>query len=165
LLVGSVLVALPLLVDADDPIAYALEETAGRVPIPAARWLREGAALRRHVDDDRLEAATRRDVAKTWLALLQLAEARRRLDRIRQVHVTGLRVDESNERTPSAAETVVMMLDEKIHRHVAALTRAYTAIDTAKAAEVGLDDTAAQGVDAAGETLEDVSRAIVDVRA
>lgn len=56
------------------------------------------------------------------------------------------------------------MIDQKIADHVAALTRAYTAVDTARAAELGLDDEAARGVDAVGETLEEVSRALVDVK-
>ena len=38
ILVGSVLVALPLLVDADDPIAFALERSAVVLRDPSARW-------------------------------------------------------------------------------------------------------------------------------
>jgi len=169
-LVGSVLVALPLLVDADDPIAYALERSGALLPDPSARWLREGAALRRHADDALVDAETRRGVGRTWRALLKLAEARVRLEQMPAMRPTGLRVPSGDAapgaaRPVSAAQAVVTMLDEKIADHVTALTRAYTAVNTAHAAEVGLDDAAARGVDAVGETLEDVSRAIVDVKA
>jgi hypothetical protein len=57
------------------------------------------------------------------------------------------------------------MLDDAIADHVAALTRAYKAVDTAEAAATGLDDAAARGVDAVGERLEDVSRAIIEIKA
>jgi MFS family permease len=165
-LVGSVLIALPLLIDADDPIAHALEGSATSLQGPSARSLREGAALRRHADDALVDRETRRGVSKTWRALLKLAEARVRLEQMRGVRGSGIRVETSKDpRAPSAAEAVVTMLDEKIQGHVAALTRAYTAVDTARAAEIGLDDAAAQGVDSVGETLEEMSRAILDVKA
>jgi hypothetical protein len=163
--VGSVLVALPLLIDADDPVAHALERSADALPTACARWLREGAALRRHADAALLDDATRKGVGKTWRALLKLAEVRVRLEQMRGVRASGVRIELPDaSRPPSAAEAVVTMLDEKIEGHVKALTRAYTALDTARAAEIGLDDAAARGVDAVGETLEDVSRAIVDVK-
>jgi hypothetical protein len=75
----------------------------------------------------------------------------------------GPRVEEGSPAT-SPADAVVKMVDQKITDHVAALTRAYTALDTAHAAEIGLDDSAARSVDAAGETLEDVSRALVEIK-
>jgi hypothetical protein len=156
ILVGSVLVALPLLVDADDPIAHALERAAALLGGPVARSLREGAALRRVSDDALVDREARRGVARTWLKLLKLAEARVRLERMRGVRVAGV---------ASPRDAVVGMLDRSIADHVAALTRAYTAVDTAQAAAIGLDDAAARGVDAVGETLEDVSRAIIDVKA
>jgi hypothetical protein len=165
-LVAAVLVALPLLIDADDPIAHALEGSAELLRDPAARALREGAALRRHAEDALIEGDTQKGVSRTWRALLKLAEARVRLERMRAVRPLGLRVEPEGEpKVTSATEAVVTMLDQKIRDHVAALTRAYTAVDTARAAELGLDDTAARGVDAAGETLEDVSRAIMEVKA
>jgi hypothetical protein len=164
-LVSSVLVALPLLIDADDPIAHALEGSAELLGDPAASSLREGAALRRHAEDALVEGDTRKGVSRTWRALLRLSEARVRLERVRPVRAPGVRVETSGARTTSAADAVVTMLDQKIKDHVAALTRAYTAVDTARAAELGLDDAAARGVDAVGETLEDVSRAIIEVKA
>jgi hypothetical protein len=53
-------------------------------------------------------------------------------------------------------------VDERIGEHVKALSRAYTAAGAAQAAEASLDDAALRGVEHAGESLEEVSRAIVD---
>ncbi len=164
ILVASVLVSLPLLIDADDPIAHALEGAALLLRDPSASSLREGAALRRHAEDELVEGDTRKGVSRTWRALLKLAEARIRLERMRSVRPLGVRVDPVSGRVASASDAVVSMIDQKIADHVAALTRAYTAVDTARAAELGLDDEAARGVDAVGETLEEVSRALVDVK-
>jgi hypothetical protein len=78
---------------------------------------------------------------------MRLAEARARL----------LRAAAS----PSST-AVVKRVDERIADHVKALARAYTAAGAAKAAEVTLHDAALRGVETAGESLEEVSRAIVD---
>jgi hypothetical protein len=152
-LVAGVLVAIPLLVDADDPVAHTLEGTASLVPEPAKKALLQGAELRRNVRDIPLDRETRRHVHKTWGAFLKLAEARLRLERTRAVRTEG-----------SPAEAVVKMVDAKLADHVAALSRAYTAADTVRAAEVGLDDAALKNVETAGEELDEVSRAIVDVK-
>jgi hypothetical protein len=53
-------------------------------------------------------------------------------------------------------------VDERIGEHLAALSRAYTAAGAAHAAELSMDDTALRDVESAGESLEQVSRAIVD---
>jgi hypothetical protein len=100
-----------------------------------------------------LDRETSRHVRKTWGALLKLAEARVRLERTKVVRTEG-----------SPAEAVVKMVDAKLADHVAALSRAYTAADTVRAAEIGLDDAALKNVETAGEELDEVSRAIVDVK-
>ena len=153
-LVAGVLVALPLLIDADDALAHALESAAALVPEPAQKHLKDGADLRRNVTDIPLESETARHARKTWQALLRLAEARVRLERTRAVR--------SNE--TSAAEAVVKMVDAKLSDHVTALSRAYTAVDTARAAELGLDDAALKNVETAGESLDEVSRAMLDAK-
>jgi hypothetical protein len=56
------------------------------------------------------------------------------------------------------------MVDAKLADHVTALSRAYTAVDTAHAAELGLDDAALKHVETASESLDEVSRALVDVK-
>jgi hypothetical protein len=161
---GAVLVALPLLVDADDPIAYALEQSAALLRDPVARSLREGAALRRLTDDAPVAPDVRREVARTWKKLLKLVESRVRLERMHGTR--GLSIGADAPTGPkSTREAVIGMLDDAIGEHVAALTRAYAAVDTAQAAATSLDDAAVRGVDAVGETLEEVSRAIMEVKA
>jgi len=146
--VASVLASLPLLVDADDPLAHALDEIASQVSDPAASSLREGAELCRSVDATMLDRADAREARKTWRALLGLARTRARLER---------------RRTGSAHGAAVMRrVDERIDQHVKALGRMYTAADEARAAEASLDDRSLRIVESAGETLEQVSKAIVE---
>jgi hypothetical protein len=157
---GAVFVALPLLIDADDPVAHALEESAAILRDPAARSLRDGASLRRVSDDTLVKREARRGVARARRKLQKLAQARVRLQR------AGVVLSAPGEARPeSIREAVLQMLDDAIADHVAALTRAYKAVDTAEAAATGLDDAAARGVDAVGERLEDVSRAIIEIKA
>jgi hypothetical protein len=162
-IVAAVLVALPLLVDADDPIAHALDTAAGELPqaAPARAALHQGAELRRNAQEVPLDPETARGVRQTWRSFLRLAEARVRLERGNRRSVAP-RVETGEAVSP--ADAVRKMVDQRIADHVTALARAYTAVDTAHAAELGLDDAALRSVDAAGETLEDVSRAIVEVK-
>ncbi|MFT3768738.1 MAG: hypothetical protein QM820_25105 [Minicystis sp.] len=150
--VAAVLLALPLLIDADDPVAHALDGAAADVEGAAGASLREAAALRRTVDEDLLDARTARHARGTWAALMRLAEARVRL----------ARSPAAAKKDASPADAVLRRVDERIGEHVAALSRAYTAAGVAKAAEASLDNRALRGVETAGESLEQVSRAIVD---
>lgn len=84
---------------------------------------------------------------------MRLAEVRVRLERTRGVRPAT-----------SPADQVVEMVDQRIKDHVVALGRAYSAVDTAKAAEIGLDDAALRNVETMGDSLEDVSRAMVEVK-
>jgi hypothetical protein len=180
--VSAVLAALPLLVDADDPVAHALEQAASLVSDPAKRSLLDGAELRRKAEEVPLDRATASRVRSTWQSLLRLAEARIRLERTRPQallrvarEVSSPAEDENLEgspappsverRQPSAADAVLAMLDQRIAEHVAALARAYTAVDTVTAARIGLDDTALKNTESVGESLDEVSRALVEVRA
>jgi MFS family permease len=149
--VAAVLLALPLLIDADDPVAHALAAAAAEIPGPEAAPLREAAELRRTVDEDLLDAATARHARETWRALLRLSEARGRLARAPARKGAG-----------SPAEAVLRRVDERIAEHVRALERAYTAAGAAQAAEASLDDAALRRVENAGDSLEQVSRALVD---
>lgn len=148
--VAAVLAALPLLVDADDPVAYALDFAASSIKGASSDKLREGAELRRHADAELLDRATARHVSETWSSLLKLAEARVRME----------------QRKAGAASThaaaVRAKVDERIAEHVAALGRAYTAADAAHAAELSLDDGALRKTEHAGESMEQVSKAIVE---
>jgi MFS family permease len=150
IVVAAVLAALPLLVEADDPIAHALDELAREMRGPAAATLREGAELRRSVDAPLLDAATDRHAADTWKSLLRLSEARARLAR-----------------GPGAAQSahggaVQKRLDDRLAEHVAALARMYTAVDQAKAAELSLEDGPLRSIETSGESLEQMSKAIVE---
>jgi hypothetical protein len=157
--VGAVLVAIPQLVAADDLVAHALDAIARDVDDPARAALVAGADLRRHADDALLDRATARTVRRTWGALVRLAEARLRVQRARTVRATS----HGKGAVPSPADAVLAMLDGRVAAHVEALARAYAAVDTARAAELGLDDVALRTVESAGEALDQVSRAIVDV--
>lgn len=180
-LVSAVLAALPLLVDADDPVAHALEQAASLVPDPAKRSLLDGAELRRNAEEVPLDRATATRVRSTWQSLLRLAEARVRLERsrpqslLRVVQQAAPPADDPNlegppappsiaQRQSSAADAVLAMVDQRIAEHVTVLARAYTAVDTVAAARIGLDDTALKNAESVGESLDEVSRALVEVR-
>lgn len=154
---AAVLACLPLLVDADDPIAHALDQQAALVTGDAKTALQEGAALRRTSHDVPLDRQTETRVGSTWRALLRLAEVRVRLERAKTVtNVTQSPVDKTSD--------VSRMVDQKIRDHVIALSRAYSAVDTAKAAEVGLDDAALKSVETVGTALEDAAEAMVSLK-
>ncbi len=159
--VGTVLVALPLLLDADDPIAHTLDDAAAILEGPVQAALREGAQLRREADDVVLDHDAAKRVRSTWGSLLRLAEARIRLQRAHATRTKAMLAGAM--RTSSAADAVVEMVDQRISDHVTALTRAYTAVDAARAAHVGLDDAALKSVETASESLDAVSRAIIEV--
>jgi hypothetical protein len=147
--VSAVLVALPQLVEADDPMAYALDGLAEQVGEAPAEAMRQGAELRRTVDETMLDQESRRHARSTWSSLLRLSQARARLER------AG-----SPKRVRRAA--VVERIDERLAEHVTALERMYLAADEAKAAEASLDDRALRRVETSGATLEEMAEAIVD---
>lgn len=64
----------------------------------------------------------------------------------------------------TTADTVTAMVERRIREHVQALARAYSAVDTVMAAATGLDDAAQKSVESMNESLEEVSRALVEVR-
>lgn len=158
--VAAVLAALPLLVEADDPLAHALDAAASEIQGPAQASLREGAALRRSLEGQALDGATRAQVDLTWSTLLRLAETRVQLERGRVAPAGAPPRREKPKATP--AEAVMARVDARIADHVAALTRATLAVDAARAAEISLDDGALRRTDALGEDLEQVSKAIVE---
>jgi MFS family permease len=189
ILVAAVLSALPLLVDADDPVAHALDQAAAAVGEPARAALASGAELRRNAEEVRLDRATQARVRKTWGSLLRLAEARVRLERSRRDQAL-VRIGElaaaslavpASQAAPgsssstssalvaaapaSAADAVLAMVDQRLVEHVTVLAKAYTAVDTARAAAIGLEDADLRTVDSMGDSLEDVSRAMVEVKA
>jgi hypothetical protein len=165
-LVAAVLAALPLLVEADDPVAYALDQASALVSEPAKRSLADGAELRRNAEHVPLDRATLARVKTTWQSLLRLAESRVRLEKSRPQALLGHppQAGEATNGSPTATHAVLAMLDQRIAEHVSALARAYTALDTVSAARIGVDDAALKNVESMGESLDDVSRALVEVR-
>ncbi len=153
----AVVIALPLLIAADHPLPYSLETIAENVDEPTASSLVAAAELYRHVDDSLLDRATAKTMRATWRSLDRLARARARIEhsdlrRVRQ----GL-----DHAVPSAALAVRVKLEQRIVEHVNVLTRAYTAVDTASAAEASLDDGTLESTTRAGESLEQISAALV----
>lgn len=171
--VAAVLAALPLLVEADDPVAHALDAAADSVTGGVKSTLTQGAELRRTSSEVPLDRATAARVRTTWQSLLKLAEARVRLERTRPAAL--VRIAESvappsslegppAPAVPTAADQVLLMLDQKIAEHVQVLAKAYTAVDAVSAARIGIDDAALKSVESMGDSLEEVSRALVEVR-
>lgn len=172
ILVAAVVSALPLLVDADDPVAHALDQAARAVGEPARAALTSGAELRRNAEEVPLDRATQARVRKIWGSLLRLAEARVRLERSRPqalVRIAELPASTALVTTTtapmSAADAVLAMVDQRLGEHVTVLAKAYTAVDTARAAAIGLEDADLRTVDSMGDSLEEVSRAMVEVKA
>jgi|GEM_PF-1051664 len=183
-LVAAVLSALPLLVEADDPVAHALDQAAASVSQPARSALLQGAELRRNAAEVPLDSGTAARVKKTWQSLLRLAEARVRLERSRPK--TLVRIADASSLgaashtpqlslaleappskalvAPSAADAVLDMVDQRLAEHVTVLAKAYTAVDTARAAAIGLEDADLRTVDSLGDSLEDESRAMIEVK-
>jgi MFS family permease len=167
---AATLLLVPLLIPADDAVASALEQLASQLPASLRYPLLDTVALRRHGRDVPFDRSTSREVSRTWSSLLRLAEARARLDESRRAapaHLTGRApsksaVDESNVAPPSPADAVAAMLERKIHEHVGVLARAYTAVDAARAATLGLDDAAMRTVETTGDVMDEMSRAMVD---
>lgn len=150
IVVGVVLASFPLLVDADDPVAHALDRASAHLSEPARSSLRAAAELRRDAGDLPLDRAAKEQVRATWRSLLRLAESRLRLER---AVLPG-----------STTEAVRALVDDRIEEHTRSLMRAYTAVDAAHAARVGVDDAARRTVDATTESLEQLSEALVDER-
>lgn len=154
-LVCAVLVALPLLVDADDALAATLEGASRRVSDPARAALRDAAELRRQAHDVPLDAESRRVVVGTWRALRKLAESRVRLERSK--------AQREGTDASSPANAVVARVDQRIADHVTALARAYTAADTARVAASTLDNAALERAGDVGDSLEETTRALVEM--
>ncbi|MCL2778777.1 MAG: hypothetical protein FWD73_12315 [Polyangiaceae bacterium] len=151
--VGAVVCALPLLVPADDPVAHALDVTSQSLSGPARELLSNGAELRRIASGIPLDRNIDASVTATWRSLLRLAEARARLEHTLVQLPSG-----------SGKRVVLGAVDQRIEEHVSVLTRAYAAVDSASAASIALDDVAQKDVEAASDSLEEVSRALVAVR-
>lgn len=81
IVIAAVLASAPLLVPADDPIAFALDDIARDLDGTVADDLRAGADLRRSVDESLLDPDSAKSARRAWKSLLSLARARARLSR------------------------------------------------------------------------------------
>lgn len=166
IVVGAVVASLPLLVEADDPLAHALEASASLVREPPRAALLAGAELRRRAHEVPLDRDAGARVEHTWRALTRLAEARVRLERAQPPvfapalpRAPGAPLTETE---PRSTDAVVEMLDRRIVEHVSALARAHAGAHAASAACLGLDDAAVETAEALGESLDEVSRALIE---
>ena len=148
IVVAAVLATAPLMIQADDPLAHTFDDLASSFDGSAAEKLGAAADLRRSVDESLLDQDGARDARRAWKNLLRLAQARTRL--------AGARG--SDER----AQAVLRRVDQRIADHVDSLTRMYTAADAASAAGISIDDTALRNVESTRETLDEVSKAMME---
>lgn len=163
LVVVAVLMQLPTLIEADDPLAHALSAYAACVSGPSRANLLTGAELRRTVVDVPLPRKDAREIKNAWATLLELSEARVRLERAaKPLQAAQTSAGESVAKSESRARAVAEKLDARIAAHVAALSRTFAAVDAASAAAVGLNDSALRHVESVGESLDQVSTALVD---
>jgi hypothetical protein len=141
-LVAGVLAALPLLVPADDAVAWALVNYAREIGEGSKADLLRAAALRRRLDGEieGLSHLAQRRLEKAWIALESTARAR--------VLARG-----------ASAE----VLDQRIASHVDALERAYAAADERLARSAGLDDKALHHVQLEADALAAEASALAEV--
>jgi hypothetical protein len=144
----AVLVMLPFVLEADDPLAHELQNLGAELGGEVGELLRTGAGLRRDGDSGLLDKSTRREVRASWTSLIGVTRARARIEtnRARSAHRLAL----------------IARLDGRIEQHVTALGRTFTAAQEVRAAEASLDDVALRNVETSGESLEQISRALVD---
>lgn len=151
---SAVLVGLPLLINAVDPIAHALDGLANqlvsqREPL-VAEQLHNGAQLRRAAmaDESVVDPAREREQQAAWRALLRLAQSRAKL------------TSPTNDAAPIAK--VIRRLDQRIADHVSALGKAAAAAGAVDAAAASLDVHPLQSVESTSLSLERMGEAMVD---
>jgi hypothetical protein len=161
----AVLVMLPLVVEAEDALAHELDALAheldglaGKPSAQIAAKLREAAALRRDGDPRLLDVSTQREVSASWRTLLGVARARVRIE----IQAPEIQVSSVNRAGSAHRLALIARLESSIEQHVTALGRTFTAAQEVRAVEASLDDSALRNVETSGESLEQMSRALVD---
>jgi hypothetical protein len=149
LAVGVALFCLPLIVDADDPMAQALERTAHLLPASPASALREAAHLKRGSETASISSASRETVQKALESILKLGETRAQITR-----TIGLSLGDEGSRS------VAEVLDKKILSHVDVVKRAFAAADAVHAIVRNADTSAVDSLAATGESLDEVRKAL-----
>jgi hypothetical protein len=131
LLVSAALAALPQFIDADDPVTYKLASIA---------------ELRRQTQGLPLESSSKDTVESSWRALAELVETRMIMART-----------SNSELTRSIHEKT----EEKILEVTRLLHRTLTASAKVRAIETNAQDEVASKLEATGESLEEVERALL----
>ena len=143
-LVAALIAALPLLVPADDAVAWSLAMAAPNMRriCSSKASLLKAVALRRRVDGDieGLGATAHGRLKRAWSALEAAARAR--------VLARGASAD---------------VLDQRITSHVDALERAYAAADERFARTAGLDDKALRNVNLEADSLAAEASALAEL--
>lgn len=142
---------LPLLVDADDPVAHHLTQLAAGAGEPAKAGLLRAAELRRAAREISFDTNTDKDVGTIFRALGRLGEARTKL--------------QGSATSNQTAKGVLGMLDAKIAQSVAALEKTLTATLAVSAAEAAKDDGALANVEARGAGIEEATQLLAELDA
>jgi hypothetical protein len=120
--VAAVLAALPVLLEADDAIAHALDAAAQGVGEPAKNWLREAAEIRREAREAAVDRTAAAGAARSWRALLKLAEVRLRSEK-RGGSTRAAPASGPDPYRSSGVESAQALVDQRIADLVRALPR------------------------------------------
>jgi hypothetical protein len=145
LLVSAALTALPFFVDCDDPITHKLSVAAKMLKGDLAKELGEAAELRRQTMLLPLEASSKDTVESSWSALATLVEGR----------MLATRSGESD-----LLQSIHAKTEEKILEVIRNLRRTLTVSAKVRAAEPHEHDDVAVRLEATGDSLEEVGRAM-----
>jgi hypothetical protein len=146
LLVSAALAALPQFIDADDPVTYKLSVASASLPGDLGKELASIAELRRQTQGLPLESSSKDTVESSWRALAELVETRMIMGRT-----------SNSELTRSIHEKT----EEKILEVTRLLHRTLTASAKVRAIETNARDEVASKLEATGESLEEVERALL----
>jgi hypothetical protein len=145
LLVSAALTALPFFVDCDDPITHKLAVAARMLKGDLAKELGEAADLRRQTLLLPLEASSKGTVESSWGALATLVEGR----------MLATHSGESE-----LLQSIHAKTEEKIVEVIRNLKRTLTVSAKVRAAEPHEHDDVAVRLEATGDSLEEVGRAM-----
>jgi hypothetical protein len=136
--VAAALIALPLALDHDDPLAIRLEAAAATLPVGPRSELLSSAQLRRATLTSTLTRDSQASVAMAFETLLRLAQSRSELAAL----------------DANAINPVAVAIDKKIAFAVHTLRRAFAASDSLAAMADTADATAIGQLDAVSSSLE-----------
>jgi hypothetical protein len=151
LAVAVALFAMPLVLEEDDALARALERTAGLLPAGPGDALREAAFLKRNGSAASIAEGSRDSVAKSFLSILKLGEAR-----VQMAKSVGVSLGDDG------SKSVTDILDAKIRSQVDVVKKAFAASDAVKAIVQTADTSAVDSLAIAGESMDEVRKALAE---